>query len=815
MFRIRFFALCAAFAASAAFAMAAAGAPPAADKNAADERQRKLIGVLQSDAPPQDKAITCKHLAIYGNEEAVPALAALLPDKELASWARIALEAIPGPAADDALREAMGKVQGRLLVGVINSIGVRRDAKAVGVLVPRLKDADADVASAAAAALGRIGGPAAAKALEPLLATAPAAVRSTVAEGCVLCAERFLADGDRNEAVRLYDVVRKADVLKQRVLEATRGAILARQAAGVPLLVEQLRSTDKAFFNIGLRTARELPGPEATEALAAELGNAASDRQALMLLALADRGDAKALPAVLDAVKSGADHVRTAAMSALARFADASCVPVLLDAALDENAQLAQTAKATLARLPGRDVDADLAARLPKETGRKRQVLIEVAGQRRIEAALPAIVRCAEDADAEIRAAAVGAIGTIGGARQAADLVRVLQKTDDPKEQAAIEKALMAIGGRAGTACGPHLMPLARSGAPALRVIGLHALACAGGPDALAAVRSAIGDTDETVQDEAVRTLSTWPSRWPEDDGVAEPLLALAKSARKAPHQVLALRGYLQWVQATRKLKDDERLAKVNEILPLVTRPEDKKLVLASLSEFPHPGALKIVESLLKEEAVRAEAELAMLKIAQGIAGSNRQEARAAADMLRTQAKNPTVRKRAAQVIQQMEKFEDYVTAWQVSGPYTEGSVFATAYPPEKDPAKAQWKALPPGGAAQPWMMDLSAALGGENRACYVRTYVHCDAERRARLEFGVDDGSKVWLNGKLVHADGAGGAATPGEHKVPVALRKGWNALMLKITQDSGPWEFCLRIGGADGGKLDGLKVQPLPPAD
>ena len=81
-----------------------------------------------------------------------------MTDPELASWARIALEAIPGPAADAALREAMDKVQGKLLVGVINSIAVRRDPKAVSALVKKLKDTDPDVASAAAVALGRIGG---------------------------------------------------------------------------------------------------------------------------------------------------------------------------------------------------------------------------------------------------------------------------------------------------------------------------------------------------------------------------------------------------------------------------------------------------------------------------------------------------------------------------------------------------------------------------------------------------------------------------------------------------------------------------------
>ena len=618
MFKIRSFAMYAAWIAAVASAMAAGQAYAAAadNQNVAEEKERQLIGVLQSDAPPQDKAMTCKQLAIYGSKAAVPSLAALLPDEHLASWARIALEAIPDPASDDALRQAMGKLKGRLLVGVINSIGVRRDAKAVDGLVKRLKDADAEVASAAAAALGRIGGAPAAKALEPLLASAPETVRPTVAEGCILCAERFLADGNRSEAVKLYDTVRKADVPKQRVLEATRGAILARQAAGVPLLVEQLRSADKALFGIGLRTARELPGAEATEALAAEMGKAASDRQALMLLALADRGDAKALPAVLGVAKSGPNHVRIAAMGALERFGNASCVPVLLETSLDGDAEVAQTAKATLARLPGQDVEADLVARLSQAAGKTRRVLIEVAGQRRVASALPAIVRCAEDADPGVRGAAVEAIGAIGEDKQVADLVRVIQKAGDAREQAGIEKALMAISGRGGAACVERLMPLAQSGEPALRVIGLHAMATAGGPDALAAVKSATDDKDETVQDEAVRTLSTWPSRWPEDASATAPLLALAKSSKKVMHRVLALRGYLQYVQGAKKISVDERLAKVNEVLPLLARPEEKQLAIPVLSSIGTGSALETLATFAADPAIAEDACSAIVNLA-------------------------------------------------------------------------------------------------------------------------------------------------------------------------------------------------------
>src|SRR6056297_2813383 len=92
--------------------------------------EEELIAILESDAPPQDKAITCKQLAVVGSPAAVPALAKLLPDPELSSWTRIALEVIPGPEADQALRDALDHIEGRLLIGIINSVAVRHDQQA-------------------------------------------------------------------------------------------------------------------------------------------------------------------------------------------------------------------------------------------------------------------------------------------------------------------------------------------------------------------------------------------------------------------------------------------------------------------------------------------------------------------------------------------------------------------------------------------------------------------------------------------------------------------------------------------------------------
>ena len=619
---------------------------------AAKEKERQLIAVLKSDAPPQDKAIPCKQLAIYGSKEAVPALAALLSNTELASWARIALEAIPDPAADAALRAAVPNLQGKLLVGVINSIGYRRDPKAAGELAKKLQDADAEVGSAAAVALGRIGNAEAAKVLKSSLPTASDAIRSAVAQGCILCAERFLARGRNTDAVKLYDMVRSANVAKQRRLEAIRGAILARKMDGLPLLLEQLRSTDKGELSIGLSTARKLPGQAVTEALAAEVRRQSPERQSFLLLALGDRHDAAVMPAVLDAARSGPAGLRLAAVGVLERIGNPAAVPVLLEAAAQGEPELSQKALTALARQPGNEIDKEILARLPASKGKMRQALVDVAGRRRIEGAMPLLVQSAEDSDAGVRNAAVEAIGTLGQAPQAADLVRLLGRTQNSKERADMEAALIAIAGRTGARCVPNLLPLARSTDSALRLIALQALTASGGSEALATVVAAAQDQDESVQDEAVRTLSTWPNNWPDDSGVAVPLLELAKSGKKSSHQVLGLRGYLQYLQTNKKLGNDDKVSKVNEVLPLIQRPEEKRLVIGVVDTIPTDRVLELLTTFAAEPATTDDACTAIVKLATGkmpaVSAEQRQKA---LQTVVDKSENDTTKKKAADLL--------------------------------------------------------------------------------------------------------------------------------------------------------------------
>ncbi|MGA2032658.1 MAG: HEAT repeat domain-containing protein, partial [Thermoguttaceae bacterium] len=197
------------------FALAAALLAATAAASVADEA--KLIAVLKSGAALKDKADACRALARVGTRQAVPALAALLGDEQLSHMARYALEPIADPSVDDALRAAMGKLKGRPLMGVIGSLGVRHDAKAVAAMAELLADPDAGVAQAAARGLGQIGTSEAAQALDGALAGAPPANQVAFCEGLFRSAEALSAQGPCAQSQAIYDRLRGLPQAPQQV----------------------------------------------------------------------------------------------------------------------------------------------------------------------------------------------------------------------------------------------------------------------------------------------------------------------------------------------------------------------------------------------------------------------------------------------------------------------------------------------------------------------------------------------------------------------------------------------------------------------
>ena len=585
----------------------------AADVPAASpEKESELLAVLRSEAPAAEKAIACKNLAIHGSSEAVPDLAKLLPDEQLSSWARIALESIPGSEADAALRAATESLQGRLLVGMINSIGVRRDADSVETLIPRLQDADTEVVAATAIALGRIGNEAATASLRKSLAAAPAETRSSIAEGCVLCAERLHSDGKSADAVAIYDEVRSADVSLQRVIEATRGAILARNQEGIPLLLEQFRSPEKGLFQVALTTAREFPGGTIDKALVTEMTDATPDRAALIIQAMADRPETVILTAVLDAAGKGPKQVRLSAIEALGRVGNVSCLSSLLKIAVDGDADLADGARLTLAEIPGEDVNAQIVALIPRAAGKTCPLLLQLVGQRRINA-IPLLLKAVAHADKEVRSAALIALGETVPLKSLSVLISQVVSPKYPDDAPIAQQALKAASIRMADreACATELST-AVDKTPSVPIKGalLQILGAMGGPKALATMGIAAKSKDAQLQDISSRLLGEWMT-----EDAAPVLLELAKIPANQ-YKVRALRGYIR-IARQFVLPEEQRAEMCQTAFDAASQTAEKKLVLDVLKRYPSIETFKQAIKAMEVADLKEDATQATLVIAQ------------------------------------------------------------------------------------------------------------------------------------------------------------------------------------------------------
>lgn len=592
-------------------AVAATSARAAGPSHSSDQEE-SLLAILRSEAPDAEKAITCKKLAIYGSDEAVPELAKLLPNPRLSSWARIALEAIPGEAADEALRTTSESLEGRLLVGTINSIGVRRDEKAVELLTGRLHDADPEVASAAAVALGHIANDAATKTLRNFLAASPDEVRSSVAEGCVLCAERLHAAGKSDSAAELYDEIRQADVPMQRVVEATRGAILARNQDGSELLLETLRSQEEKLFQLALGTIREFPGSQIDSVLASEMVAATPQRAALIIQAMADRSDTVVLASVLKAAEQGEEQVRLSAIDALRRVGDVSCLPALLKIAVEEEADLAEAAKETLAELPGDGVDEKIVALLPSASGESYPLLIQLVGQRRIDA-VPDLLKALNHPDQGVRSAALIALGETVSLDRLSLLVSQVVAPKHSEDAVVAAQALKAASIRMPdreAAAAELAVALQRSPTTTKSTL-LEILAAVGGPSALQTLANAAKSDDSELQDTSSRLLGKWNSV-----DAAPVLLDLAKTAPAEKFRLRALRGYIGLARKF-AMPAKQRAQMCESAMATSWRIDEKKLVLDVLQLHPSIEGLKLAIAAKQMPDVKDQATAATRVIAQ------------------------------------------------------------------------------------------------------------------------------------------------------------------------------------------------------
>jgi HEAT repeat protein len=779
------------------------------------DEEQNLIRTLQSSSSPGEKDAACARLKLIGTAKAVPALAALLTDDQLSHSARYVLEAMHLAEADTALLNALDKTHGLTQIGIINSLAVRGEPRAVGPLAVLAQSSDAPTAFASIRAIGLIGGPAALKSLEDAAKRSTGTMRLAAIDALLTCANRLLVSGKSAEALPVLENIYTTQEPERIRLATFRGIIMASGDDGFGRMLKAIESGPTPEQEAALQLVREVQARDATDSLAKLLPKVGTPVQIALVEGLAQRGDPAAVPALASLAGNTTPEVRPSILNALGSLGDASVVPLLLGFAASGTPAEQSAARLALTTVRRGDITDALLNQLANESTGVQAEITRALGNRGDQAAVPRLLELAQQTNDVVRG---GALKALAGLAQPDDLTSLVQLVVSAKDQTARAETAEAIN----AACQrltlghkqipvPALLGGINGGSAEARAALLPICSGLVSPDVRLALRNAVQDPNPQVKTAALHALCDTV-----DPDLLDDLVTLARATKEENVRNLAIAGGVRVATQEEgvKISREQQVTVLKALLETAASPAQKKMVLAGLSETPVLEALNMVDPLVQDADVHNEAARAAIKIGAALPSTQSHEALTVLNKALAAANDNQTRQALQAAMDKIQASADYITDWQVAGPYRQAGkdyagLFEVVFPAEVDEGQgATWKPLPAAtDAARPWVMDLLKPLGGEQCVAYVRTWVHSDQDQPARLELGSDDGVKVWLNDKQIYALNTARALTPGSDKIDVTLHSGWNRLLLKITQNNLGWEFCARFVKPDGTHLAGLQ--------
>jgi HEAT repeat protein len=531
--------------------------------------------------------------------------------------------------------------------------------------------------------------------------------------------------------------------------------------------------------------------------------------QVRLITALSNRSDVDVVKATMAQVQSDNESVQIAALKSLAKSGNVEAVPLLAETAASNKGKTREIARLSLYRINGNGVDKAIINNAVSASPLLKTEYILAIGERQMMSGIPFLFDVLDDEDSNLRMAALKALRDLADPQYIDQALANLVSPKSEKERNDLERVVVSMAAKI-----PDGEPKANkivekynsSKDNKTKVSLLEVLGKIGDSASLPPIREALNNPKTEIRTAAIRSLSSWPTAEPVAD-----LLKIAKNSKDEKSKILALRGYVKLIGLETEKSREEILEQYQTAMELATNVEEKRAVLSGLSTVISHDALDFVSKYIDNKDLQMEAASTTILIAEELDNDSIKEDKVLIKKALSIIKDEDLLRDGGRIINRLEMLEDFITVWQVSGPYNleEADVFAFAFPPEKN-EEVVWKKVAENSDKENyWHVDLQKILRGDGPVAYLRNNVISDKNQDVQLQVGSNDGVRVWLNGKLVHSNASGRSIYPGEDKINVNLKKGVNNLLIKVVNLGGAWGACARFRTTDGSHLEGLKFE------
>ncbi|MDO5580435.1 MAG: DUF1080 domain-containing protein [Planctomycetia bacterium] len=300
----------------------------------------------------EDQQLHEQYLALLkwtetGTEKEIPEIAPLLASEKMNTAARTALMNIPGEQGRLVLRKALNTLNGNNLAGVIQTLAAMNDTESIPKIIDLLASKDSVVAQAACFALGKLGSPAAEKALLARLNNSDQEITDRAALALLILADKKANPNDLFNAIlgaKISDSVQMIAKIRiackpRTVYQAPVPESLKLDRAKFESLLDVLLAnwtdpkTESTRIQADTVCQNVLPGSGYEQAIAARFAKASTDQKIFLISLLARVGTRESLQTMGSFIGDPDDRVVDAITQSMGEWINTDVAPYLLELA--------------------------------------------------------------------------------------------------------------------------------------------------------------------------------------------------------------------------------------------------------------------------------------------------------------------------------------------------------------------------------------------------------------------------------------------------------------------------------------------------
>ena len=581
-----------------------------------EEFENAVLSELRGNYSAEAKTFLIQQLELTGSNRSVPVLEEFLSHERLFNPSLDLLVTLDSPQSVQAIQEALPNAEGARRIAIIKALGELQDSAAAEAIMAFASAEQWPLKRVSLYALANIGNPVAADLFSEVVDATGDDHQSEVFSFYLTYAERLASEGYPAESAEINYRILNGNYPENIKSSALSSLFQTEGDQMLDQLIDLGIASGPTLSAVALSRAGSIEGRMATDALAASLNGAPTERQADVIRLLGKRGDQSASSVIVPYLEDSSGNVRVAAAEALYRLGGRDHLPVIIQAlnrAGDEEER--NSVEAILLQMPTQELINESVNALPAAAETAKPALIRILAVRGSAENLQLIVQQADSENKDVRLEVYYALQLLGGSEDLAVLTGYLSPGQSDDEITAIQQAFVEIVNRSGVveernAMMNRILSVSTDNQKSLILATLPEIEGVGASHAT----GELNHSDESIRSAAMLALAVW-----RDPSVLPDLLDAAAVASNSA-RLKIYEGYVRLVNSS-TYPNEVKVKLLHDLAGTTSSAQQKAEIVDSFSEAEDLVALEAASSFFysDDEVVSERA----LDIASGILASS------------------------------------------------------------------------------------------------------------------------------------------------------------------------------------------------